>query len=408
MEIRPILSTLRRHRIAATLVVAEIALTCAIVSNAVFLVVHRLELIHVTSGIAEHELVWIQSSGIGRSADPDARGAADLAALRQIPGVRAASATNQIPFGHSSWNWGVSLTPDATESSLNTTIYFGGEGLLETLGPKIVLGRGFESDEYLDYGDVLDPDGNTKLGTVIITRALAARLFPGKSGVGETVYVGDKRPIRVVGVLDHLVRPNRIGGIDAFEYAMVTPVRAPFNMGSNFVLRTTPGERAAVLERAEKVLMQLDPNRIVLDKKTFDEVRARYFQQDRSMVGLLIGVCVALLVVTALGIVGLASFWVAQRRRHIGIRRALGARRRDILRYFQLENFLLATLGIGLGMPLAYGLSALLMHHYETARLPAVYLPLGAVVLWLLGQLAVLAPARSAASVSPATATRNV
>lgn len=408
MQIRPILSTLRRHKIAATLVVTEIALTCAIVSNAVFLVVRRLELIHVTSGVAEHELVWILSSGIGRAADPEARGAADLAALREIPGVKSASATNQIPFGHSSWNWGVSLTPDPTESSVNTTIYFGGEGLLETLGPRLVAGRTFEHEEYLDYGELLAANGETKLSAVIITRSLAARLFPGKIGVGETIYVGDKRPIRVVGVLDHLVRPNRLGGSDAFEYAVVTPVRAPFAMGSNFVLRTTPEERAQVLERAEKTLMQLDPNRIILEKKTFDEVRAKYFQQDRSMVGLLIGVCMALLVVTALGIVGLASFWVAQRRRHIGIRRALGARRRDILRYFQLENFLLASLGIGLGMPLAYGLSAVLMHQYETTRLPAMYLPIGAVVLWLLGQLAVLAPALGAASVSPATATRNV
>jgi len=119
-------------------------------------------------------------------------------------------------------------------------------------------------------------------------------------------------------------------------------------------------------------------------------------------------VCIALLVVTALGIVGLASFWVQQRNKQIGIRRALGATRTQILRYFQLENFLLATMGIALGMLLAYGLNQLLMSRYELGRLPLVYLPAGAISLWLLGQIAVYWPARRAASVPPAVATRSI
>jgi len=125
------------------------------------------------------------------------------------------------------------------------------------------------------------------------------------------------------------------------------------------------------------------------------------------MAWMLVGVCVLLLVVTAVGIVGLTSFWVAQRRRQIGIRRAIGATRGDILRYFQTENFLIASLGIVLGMALAYGLNRLLMAHYELARLPGYYLPVGALVLWVLGQLAVLGPALRAARVPPVVATRS-
>ena len=68
------------------------------------------------------------------------------------------------------------------------------------------------------------------------------------------------------------------------------------------------------------------------------------------MVWLLVGVCVALLVVTSFGIVGLASFWVQQRTKMIGTRRALGATRGQILRYFQAENLLLTTAGIAIGM----------------------------------------------------------
>src|SRR5207253_2916059 len=147
---------------------------------------------------------------------------------------------------------------------------------------------------------------------------------------------------------------------------------------------------------------------IVLGKQTFAEVRAEYFKDDRAMAWLLVGVCVAILVITALGIVGLASFWVQQRTRQIGIRRALGATRGDILRYFQTENFILATLGTVLGMAMAYAINLWLVDAYHVARLPAMFLPIGAIVLWLLGQVAVLGPALRAAAVPPAVATRTV
>ena len=151
-----------------------------------------------------------------------------------------------------------------------------------------------------------------------------------------------------------------------------------------------------------------DARRIILEQDSFTTVKDEYYQQDRSMAWLLVTVIVALLVVTALGIVGLASFWVQQRTKQIGVRRALGATRGQVLRYFQTENFLLATVGIAIGMIGAYGINQLLMSSYELPRLPALYLPVGALVLWTLGQLSVLGPARRAAAVPPAVATRTV
>jgi putative ABC transport system permease protein len=90
------------------------------------------------------------------------------------------------------------------------------------------------------------------------------------------------------------------------------------------------------------------------------------------------------------------------------VRRALGATRGNILHYFQTENFLLATIGIALGMVLAYGINLLLMLHYELPRLPVIYFPVGAIALWLIGQLAVLGPALHAAAVPPVVATKSV
>jgi len=178
--------------------------------------------------------------------------------------------------------------------------------------------------------------------------------------------------------------------------------------GGIYVIRTTPQNREPVLKSALAALKRLDPDRVVLEQRTYDELRHEFFQSDRAMAGMLVGVIVALLIVTALGIAGLASFWVGQRRRIIGVRRALGATRSDILHYFQTENFLLATIGIALGMLLAYAIDLFLMLHYELPRLPAIYFPVGALALWLIGQLAVLGPALRAAAVPPVVATRSV
>src|ERR1041385_7557667 len=112
MHFFPILSTLRRHRTAAALIVLEIALTCAIVCNAIFLIGDRLSRMERPSGIAEDELVLVRLAGIDTRSDAGSLTAQDLTALRAIPGVRFAAATNMVPFGNLSSNTDVSTVLD--------------------------------------------------------------------------------------------------------------------------------------------------------------------------------------------------------------------------------------------------------------------------------------------------------
>ena len=406
MDILPILSTLRRHKTAAALIVLEIALSCAIICNAVFLISTRLERMDRVTGLAESELVRLSITGIGKEDDAELKSRDDIAALRAIPGVTAATSTNQIPFGNSSWNSSINLAPQQASPSMNASMYMGDEQLLETFGLRLLEGRDFAADEYVTWKALTAPGSTVKVPAVILTSAAARKLFPGTSAVGKSIYGGDDdSPQRVVGVVEHLIRPGENGGPAAAQLSMILPIRVA---AGTYVLRTSPERRAEVQKAAVAALDRINPNRIITDQNTFTEMRDKYYRQDRAMAWLLITVCIALLVVTALGIVGLASFWVQQRTKQIGIRRALGATRGQILRYFQTENLLLATLGIVLGMLLAYGINLLLMQHYELPRLPAIYLPIGAVALWLLGQIAVFGPARRAAAVPPAVATRSV
>jgi putative ABC transport system permease protein len=395
-----IISTLRRHRTATLLIVLEIALTCAIVCNAIFLIRERLARMDQPSGVAESELVRARLTGIGAQDNAAVITQQDLAALRTIPGVKAATSINMVPFGGSSWNTGVSIKRDDPSTEDNVGLYMGRD-LIPTLGLTLIAGRDFTPEEYIDIDD-----DKAVPKQVIVTKDLAEHFYPNQSPLGKPLYASGKEPQTIVGVIDRIARPNSAYG-DA-SHAVLLPVTVSYTSGGNYLMRVDPTRKDAVLAAIDQTLSKVDPNRLVLTHETFEQTRRDHFKQDRSMAYLLAGVAIALLVITALGVVGLASFWVQQRTRQIGVRRALGATKRDILRYFQLENFILATAGIVIGMGLAFGINQWLMHAYEVKRLPSSFLPIGAVLLWLLGQIAVLGPALRASTIPPAIATRTV
>lgn len=411
MDLRPILSTLLRHKTAAALIVIEVALSCAIICNAMFLILGRMERMERPTGMAESEIVRIMVRGIARNENAMATTREDLATLRAIPGVRFAEATNQVPFGNSVWASSLRMSEGQTAPTTSISTYLGGPQLLDAMGLDLVAGRRFEPDEFVDWEAFNKPGAGLNLPAVIVSRVLAERLFPGEDPIGKSFYSWGEGPHRIVGVVAHLAKPRDEGPAGEYEHAVLLPLDVPYTNGGTYLLRVDdPARRGEVIQAALAALERSGPTRILPaeDAVTLQSMRETYYRDDRSMAWLLVVVSGALLLVTAFGIVGLASFWVQQRSRQIGIRRALGATRTQILRYFQTENFLLATVGIVLGMLLAYALNQLLMSRYELPRLPFVYLPVGAVILWLLGQAAVLGPARRAAAVPPAVATRSV
>lgn len=391
------------------LLVLQIALTCAIVGNGTYLIGNRLERMRTPSGIAEQEILIVRMAYIGDRVDAEARAAADEAALQQIPGVKSVAVVDAVPFSNDGPNDDVTLSPQQPRPSLNVGAYWG-KDLLSAFGVRLVSGRGFHPDEFADMAQAVTAmeEGNLQrlMHVTVITQAMAQRLWPGQNALGKTLYLGRNVALQVVGILGQLTRSGSLSRGAA--YSVVLPIRMNLSEGGFYVIRCSAADRARVLKASVAKLEQLDPDRVLLQQSAMDRVRNDYFRGDRDMAGLLIAVCLALMVVTALGIVGLASLWVAQRRKQIGIRRALGATRRDILYYFQCENFLLVTFGIALGIVLAYAANTVLRTHYELGRLPFSYLSIGALGLWCLGQLATLAPALRAAGVPPVTATRSV
>ncbi|MGH8145288.1 MAG: ABC transporter permease [Rhodanobacteraceae bacterium] len=410
MRLPPLLASLTRHRLIVLLMVLTVAFTCAIVTNIAGMIVHRLALLDAPSGLQEHAIATIDSSWIAAShggAVPDhdrlAQYQADVASLRGIPGVESAVVVSGMPFdGGMGFNVSASGNTGKKDQGFQVTGFAGGPGELKTLGLRLMRGRDFLASEYLpsDNGDNLN-----KISVAILSQALAERLFHTGDAVGRLFYASG-HPIRVVGVVEHLMGMSPQLGAADNEYAMLLPLK-PNGDYVTFVIRANQEVRDRVLTRAVDVLGQRDPLRVFDHAQTFTQLRAQYFRRDNAMIGLLLAVGAALLLVTAAGAAGLESFWAQQRTHAIGIRRALGATRVDILRYFQTENFLIVTGGVVIGCVLAYGLNLLLMKYYALQVLPPVYPAVGAVALWLIGQAAVLGPALRAATVPPAAATRS-
>src|SRR5690606_12558416 len=151
MDIRPILSTLMRHKTAATLIMLEIALTCSIICNALFVSGQRVVRVREVSGLLEDELVRLPTAPLRAHTDGEAQTRSDPATPRGPPGVKAAMVLNQVPFVNSSWNSGVRLDLDQQVPTLHATVYTAEEQFLETFGLELVAGRDFTADEYQDF-----------------------------------------------------------------------------------------------------------------------------------------------------------------------------------------------------------------------------------------------------------------
>lgn len=405
MNIRPILSTLRRHKTAALLIVLQVAVACAILCNAVFLVSERSTRMQQPSGIDENQLVMVSSTGLDTDIPGHVRIATDLAALRAVPGVEVAENVGQFPFADNNWRTSLKLTQEQEKASAHTSMVTAGDGYQAVSGLKMVSGRWFNADEF-QGSDVFSGAGEMNFPVLVITEALAKRLFPGEDALGKTVYGMGSTGSRIIGISQNMLAPGGAPGDTAEAYdVLFVPARSEMGW---YILRTTPEQRATVLTAAVDALNASNPNRLINRQRTLDEMRSNYYSRDRAVVWLLLVVSIAMLAITAFGIGGLASFWVQQRTRQIGVRRALGATRGQIQRYFQTENLLLVGGGIVIGMVLAFAANQWLMNKYELDRLPWHYLPIGALLLVMLGQIAVFWPARRAARIPPATATRSV
>jgi putative ABC transport system permease protein len=401
MELRPILSAMLRNKTGAILVGLQIALTLAVVANAVFIIMQRVEKIGRPPGIDSDNLLFVQSYGFGPNYDQRDTIERDLQVLRSLNGVVSASPINGIPIsgGGSATNLGPE--PVREKITINVNYYAVDERGVDSLGVKLAEGRNFTQSEIQYNPDAASSDF---VPFVILTKDAAKAIFGTEHAVGKTVHDQGHSAV-VIGVMENML--GAWVGWDKLTQVMLIP-RIPAGPLARYVVRTEPGQRDAVMAEVEQKLAGTNPHRAISWVRSHTQIKERSYRADSRMVAFLSVLIGLMISVTALGIVGLASFHVNVRRKQIGTRRAVGARRIDIIRYFMVENWLLTTGGVVAGTILAFAFGQWLSTAYSLPRLPPSYVAGGVIVLWVLGQLAAFLPARRAAAIPPAIATRTV
>jgi putative ABC transport system permease protein len=323
--------------------------------------------------------------------------------MRSLPGVVAASALFGIPMsgGGAQSNYG--LVPDPDKANIVANYYEMDEQGVAALGVKLLSGRVFTEQEVQ-----FNPNRNHSdfVPSVIVTQDLGKAFFGDESPLGKTIYDGyGRQSAQVVGVID-----NMIGSwVDFDDPSRVIFVpRISSGPVARYAVRAEPGRRDALIAEIERKLAAEDISRAITSVRPHTYFVKNSYRADTRMVAYLSVIAALMVAITALGIVGLASFHVSVRTKQIGTRRAVGARKVDIIRYFMLENWLLTTGGVIAGAIMAFAFGHWLSAAYALPRLQPLYVAAGIVLLWILGQLAVFVPARRAAAIPPAIATRTV
>lgn len=421
MEIGPVLRALGRNKTRFGLIALEIALTLAIVANCVTMILDARRQITHPSGFDDENLLSVRSNPFAEAFREDGyldnSMKQDLEALRGIPGVRGVTNTRFLP-----WQGGGSsgeLRPAGSKGEkLRTQMYNCDDATLETLGIQVVEGRNLPREQVeVDSRRLKDLlAGQREMGAdgtprkkftqeVMVSQAFARLAFADGKALGQLLEDSDGDLYRVVGVFDQFYNPY---GWPIHEYAVFYGTwNRSYEGGTPYLIRVEPGRIADVARAAEEKLRAVNPGR-ELNVKTITEVKQRYFAGQQLVVTMMGAMAVLLVLVTSLGIVGLTSFSVTERTRQIGTRRALGARKADIVRQFLVENWLVTTTGLVVGAGLAYGLNVSLVSGVGAAKLDGAMVGAGMLLLWTTGFLATLVPALRAARISPAIATRNV
>jgi putative ABC transport system permease protein len=392
------------------LITLEVALTLAIVVNCINMMLDIRSDYVRPSGYDEENLIVVYTEPFAvefkEEEFVDQVRLQDLQRLRAMPGVVAAAGIHQIPLSGSGSATG--RKPLGAEiDTLGAPYFVVTEGALETFGVDLIAGRDFQSGDW-DYDEEAYEAGEPERG-VILSKALADDLFPDGDALGKLIQSSSGERVNpVIGIVAKM--ENSWPGSQNLDGRVMLFAGKPGGggvMGMRYMVRTEPGAVDAVYTDLEGVMRELNPDRVITIR-TLTEVKTDNFQAQLGVTKLLTVVIVLLILVTALGIVGLTSFSVTQRIRQIGTRRALGASKGDIIQYFLVENWMITGFGLVFGLLLTYGLNYALVSLADGAKLDLKLLIAGALLLWVTGILSALVPALRATTVEPEIATRTV
>jgi len=403
-----------RHRLRRLLMASELALALVLLVGAGLMIRTFVALRRFDPGFDPRRVVTAVVSLKGsRSEEPGRRLTfyrEVLDRVRALPGVVSASAINHLPLAGDVWGFPFQVEgqpPSAPGESPSAAFRVVLPGYFQAIGLPLVRGRDFTDDDRLGTP-----------GTVIVNEWLAQRYWPGADPIGKRMTLDDldQNPewLTVVGVARNAARGQWAAAPDEEMYLPLLQSRlyleregGPFSF-LTLVARTSTDQPAALGPSLRTAVWSVDGNVAVSEVQTMEEVVAAATSSPRFYLLLLGSFAAAALILAALGIYGVMSYSVAQRRNEIGIRMALGARRGDVLRLVMREAVGVVAIGGGIGLAVALLLTRLMgaLLYGVGATDPITFVGVGA-LLALVALLATYVPARRAIRVDPLQALRT-
>jgi len=400
-----------RHRLRRLLMGSEMALALVLLVGAGLMIRTFVALRAVDPGFRPGHVLSAVVSVTGSSAGEPGRRTAFyrevLDRLHALPGVVSASAINHLPLAGDIWGWPfyVEGRPrPAPGEAPGATYRVVLPGYFETMGLPLVRGR--------DFG-LRDDLGAP--GVVIVNELLAERHWPGEDPIGKRISLEDPDKqawLTVVGVARNGVRREwaEAAGAEMFLPFLQSPnyreAMRPMFTYMTLVVRGT-GESAVLGPALREAIWDTDPDVSISAVQTMDEVVARATASPRLYLLLLGSFAAVALALAAVGIYGVMSYSVAQRRNEIGIRMALGARPADVLRLVMGEAMGVAVAGAAAGLAAALALTRLMSGLlYGVASTDPLTFAAVCAVLTAVALTATYVPARRAVRVDPLSALR--
>ena len=392
-----------RRRMRSLLVVSEVALSLILVIGAGLLVKSFLRLLAVDPGYDPGRVLALNLPLSSKYAKPEQQAAFFrelISRAEHVPGVEAAGVTTLLPLGNRDIVYSFNIEgrdPAAPGSGQSARYQIISPGYFDVMKMSLRSGRGLTQEDRVDTP-----------GVVVINEALARRFFPGEDPIGNRLISteNENQPVReIIGIVGDV---RQLGlDEDVVPVMYVSYLQTPVNR-MDLVVRSVADNPAEIAPAVRGVIRELNSAQIVWQTRTMDELLAKSVAERRFNMVLLTTFAVIALVLAAIGIFGVMNYTVTQQTHDIGLRMALGAQRRDVLRLVVGQGMGLVVVGLALGLAGAYALTRVLSNllYSVSTTDPVVFLG----VAGLLAAVALLAcylPARRATRMDPLVALRH-
>ncbi|MBA6338173.1 FtsX-like permease family protein [Colwellia sp. BRX8-7] len=404
MNFKALLKSLLLRKFTTGLLILQLAITLGLLVNSGILALDTQAKISLPTGLDNENILIVSThptSGNYRDLDYFRSIATeDMVKLSQLPGVNSVSVTNQLPIRTGGMRRNVfdldNPEQDKNDLYLQDVKYIlAEENLAKTMGFTILEGR------FLNRSDQLDFDSEEK-PNIVITASLKRGLYGDESALGQETNNGF-----IVGVIKDVILDPTLPLDKQYGY-FTNAVMKRIYIARYYVLNVEPGQMANVRSKVRDTILGVQAERDIFNIFTMQEHLLAFYRDDQGLADLFLLLCSLMLFVTAISSYAYSQFHISRQQKYIGIRRALGARKKDVLLYVLTENWLVYGMGCLLGVFVAFGFNILLSQHIILSKPDIMLFCLVTCVIFISGTLATWLPAKRTSDIPPVVATRTV